>query len=254
LRFTASVNGGWAKNKLLEFSENTSQPSWQKAVGHPIGTSNQYIYDGVFRDAKDIADNKIDYSSFVKSNADLRPGDMKFKDITGDGKITADDQKRIDKNDFPTFQGGINANASYRGFDVSILFQGATGAVLRLDPAEWGSIGNFLEYTYNNRWSVENPSSVHPRIADRANTYYSNNNTYWIRNSNYLRLKNAEIGYSLPSSIGKRVGISNFRVYANGLNLITFDKLKVYDPESTNGRGTYYPQARILNLGFTVTF
>ena len=182
---------------------------------------------------------------------------MKFRDVDGDSKITADDRVRLDKTRDPTFTGGININVGYKNFDLSILFQGATGGLLFFGT-ESGDIGNYLQYSYDHRWSIENPSSTDPRLANRNNTYYSGGtggaNTYWLRNSNYIRLKNIEIGYNLSPEIGKRVGISNFRVYANGLNLITWDKMKIWDPESVSGSGQYYPQARLLNLGFRVTF
>lgn len=257
--YNVSVNGGYAKNKVVFWDEPPSGPEWQRSTGHSIG-SNGYAflalqYDGVFRDQKDIDANTIDYGPIGGTN--LRPGDMKFKDVDGDNKITADDRVRMDKNRDPTFTGGININVSYKNFDLSILFQGATGGLLFIGT-ESGDIGNYLQYSYDHRWSVTNPSSTDPRLANRNNTYYSGGtggqNTYWLRSSNYLRLKNVEIGYNLSPEIGKRVGISNFRVYANGLNLITWDKMKIWDPESTSGSGQYYPQARLLNLGFRVTF
>jgi hypothetical protein len=99
---------------------------------------------------------------------------------------------------------------------------------------------------------------VDPRLANRGDTYYTGggagNNTYYLRNSDYIRLKNVEIGYNIPSDLRKRAGISNFRLYASGLNLFTWDKMKIWDPESTNTSGQYYPQARILNLGARITF
>jgi hypothetical protein len=79
-------------------------------------------------------------------------------------------------------------------------------------------------------------------------------NTYFLRNSDYLRLKNIEIGYNLSPELLRRASISNFRIYASGLNLLTWDKMKIWDPESTSGNGQYYPQARIINLGARVTF
>ena len=113
---------------------------------------------------------------------------------------------------------------------------------------------NFLLDIYKNRWTVENPSSEHPRIANRSDQYYSNNNTYWLRSTDYIRLKNLEIGYNIPASALAKIGLKNCRVYTNGLNLLTFDKLKVYDPESSNATGQYYPQSRIINVGLTATF
>jgi TonB-linked SusC/RagA family outer membrane protein len=257
-RFNISVNGGYAKNKILYWDEAKGAPAYQLATGHSIGSNGPnflaYEYAGVFKDAKDIADNKIDYSALVGS---LRPGDMKFRDVNGDGKINGDDQVRLDKNRDPTFTGGINIGVQYKDFDLSILFQGATGGLLYFGT-ESGDIGNYLQYSYDHRWSVNNPSSVDPRLANRGDTYYTGggagNNTYFLRNSDYIRLKNVEIGYNIPASLRKRAGISNFRLYASGLNLFTWDKMKIWDPESTNTSGQYYPQARILNLGARITF
>jgi len=91
-------------------------------------------------------------------------------------------------------------------------------------------------------------SSTDPRLANRGNTYFTGggaaNNTYFLRNSDYLRLKNMEVGYNISPSLLKKAGISVFRVYASGLNLITWDKMKIWDPESTSGSGQYYPQCR----------
>ncbi len=257
--YSVSINGGYAKNKVIFWDEPPSGPAWQRSTGHSIG-SNGYAflalqYDGVFKDQKDIDANTINYSPIGGTN--LRPGDMKFVDVDGNDTINANDRIRMDKNRDPTFTGGININIGYKNFDLSILFQGATGGLLFFGT-ESGDIGNYLQYSYDHRWSIENPSSTDPRLANRGNTYYAGGtggaNTYWLRSSNYLRLKNIEIGYNLSPEIGKRVGISNFRVYANGLNLITWDKMKIWDPESTSGSGQYYPQARLLNLGFRVTF
>jgi hypothetical protein len=123
---------------------------------------------------------------------------------------------------------------------------------------ESGDIGNYLEWDYTHRWTIENPSSVYPRIASRDNTYYTGgvggNNSYRLKSTNYVRFKNFELGYNLPPSLLTRVGINNLRVYANGINLITWDKLSIFDPEAITGNGQYYPQSRVLNLGVTVSF
>lgn len=249
--YNVSVNGGYAKNKVLFWDEAPGAPEWQRTTGKPMYTYIAYVYDGVFKDQAEIDANTIDYASLTNT---LRPGDMKFKDHNNDGKITPDDRVRNDKTNIPTFQGGLNIGMNYRNFDLSILFQGATGAQVYVSTGEMGSIGNYLLDIYENRWSVDNPSSEHPRIADRSNQYYSSNNTYWLRSTDYVRLKNFEIGYSIPTSLLERVSMSNLRFYVNGLNLFTIDKLGVYDPENANPTGQYYPQARILNAGLTVAF
>jgi hypothetical protein len=137
------------------------------------------------------------------------------------------------------------------------LFQGATGGLLFFGT-ESGTIGNYLKYSYDHRWTVENPSSSDPRLANRGNTYYSSGgfgaNTYWLRSSNYLRLKNVELAYNVPAKLTQKAGMSNVRLYVNGINLVTWDKMKIWDPESTSGNGQYYPQSKILNVGARVTF
>jgi hypothetical protein len=179
---------------------------------------------------------------------------MKYQDYDGDGKITPNDQVRNKKTSIPLFQGGLNGSVNYKNFDLTVLFQGSAGAQVYVSTGEMGSIGNFLTDIYENRWTVDNPSSEHPRISDRGNQYYSGNNTYWLRNADYIRLKNLELGYTLPDIIGKRTGIGSLRVYVNALNLATWDKLKVFDPENTNTLGQYYPQSKIINTGVSVKF
>ncbi|MFC0774198.1 TonB-dependent receptor [Terrimonas alba] len=261
--FRVSVNGAYTKNKVMFWDENPGVPAHQRATGHPFGTNGYaflaYQYDGVFKDAAEIAANTIDYSAATNG---LRPGDMKFKDISGpdgkpDGKITSLDQVRLDKTRDPKFTGGLNINVSYKSFDLSALFQGAAGGFQLINFNETGEFGNWLNYSYNNRWSVDNPSSEHPRLVSRTNTYYTGgfrNNTYWLRNNNYLRFKNVELGYTLASDIGRKIGISRFRVYVSGLNLVTWEKMKIWDPEGTAENGYIYPQSRILSVGARVTF
>ena len=258
LRYTVGINGGYAKNEIIKLPETPGLQPWQLSKGHTFGTNGPaflvYEYDGVFATQADIDKNTIDYSA---AEGSLRPGDMKFKDYNGDNKINELDRVRLDKNRDPLFTGGLNINLQYKNFDLSILFQGATGGLLFFGT-ESGTIGNFLKYSYDNRWTVENPSSVDPRLTERGNRYYASGpygfNTYWLRSSNYLRLKNLEIGYNFPLDLLKKATISNFRLYANGLNLVTWDKMKIYDPESTSGSGQYYPQSRILNIGARITF
>jgi hypothetical protein len=220
-KYNFSVNGGYAVNKVLFFDENPGLPEWQRTTGGPMRTGLFYQYDGIFKDAA--------------------------------GKINTEDRLRDDFNGNPRFQGGANLRMQYKTFDLSILFQGALGGQQNIGT-ESGRIGNYLLHTYENRWTPENSSSVDPRITDRGNQYYSGGNTYWIRSSDYLRLKNVELGYNLPAAFSRKLGVGNFRLYASGLNLATWDKMKIYDPETTNGGGQYYPQSRIINTGVSVTF
>jgi hypothetical protein len=119
---------------------------------------------------------------------------------------------------------------------------------------ESGTIGNYTQYSYDHRWTLDNPSSVDPRTVDRNNQYFSARNTYNMLSTDYVRLKNVEIGYNLPAALGKKVGITGLRIYANGLNLFTWADQDIFDPEAVNSSLQYYPQARVLNVGATVTF
>lgn len=254
--YSVSVNGGYAKNKIVYWDETPGAPEWRQTTGKPFNAFLLYQYDGVFRDQSEIDANTIDYSAI---SGDIRPGDMKFKDVNDDGKIDGDDQVRLDKTNVPTFTGGLNLNLQYKGFDLSVLFQGATGALQFVGLTESGDIGNYLKWSYDHRWTIDNPSSTDPRLANRGNTYYTNfsiagENTYWARNQNYLRLKNLELGYTLPATLTERWSLSNVRVYLSGLNLATWDKIKVWDPEGDSNSGQYYPQARVINGGISVAF
>lgn len=249
--YSVSVNGGYAKNKILFWDEAPGAPEWQKSTGKPMNTFLVYQYDGIFTDQEAIDSETLDYSAIVGT---LRPGDMKYQDYNGDGKINPDDQVRMDNNDIPLFQGGLNLTASYKNFDLTILFQGALGAKQYVSAGESGNIGNYLLDIYDNRWTIDNPSSEHPRIANRSDQYFSGGNTYWFRSNDYLRLKNMEIGYNLPAHLSEKIGVGNLRLYVNGLNLLTWDKLNVYDPETVSATGQYYPQARVISTGLSVTF
>lgn len=250
-KYNFSVNGGYAKNKILFWDEAPGAPEWQRSTGKPMNTYVVYKYDGVFRDQAEIDANPIDYTAIVKQ---LRPGDMKYQDFNGDGKITPDDRVRLDNTNLPLFTGGINMGANWKNFDLTVLIQGAAGAKQYVSTGESGNIGNFLLDVYENRWTIDNPSSVHPRIANRSDQYYSGNNDYWLRSSDYIRLKNLELGYSVPTALISKVGLSNVRLYVNGFNMFTIDKLKVYDPETENALGRSYPQQKILNVGLTAAF
>lgn len=253
LRWNAGLNGGYARNRVIFLDEIPGAPDYQRQEGAPIGAYLVYKADGVFKDLAAIEANTLDYSGVTNS---LRPGDLRFVDENGDGIIDADDQVRLDQNQTPTFNFGATFGLTFGKFDFSLLLQGATGALGRLQT-ESGDIGNYLRYSYDNRWSIDNPSSEHPRLASRGDTYFTGgpygNNTYWLFSKNYVRLKNLELGYRFgQNAFGG--AIRGARVYVNGFNLLTFDKLGIFDPESESQTGVYYPQSRVLNFGVNVSF
>jgi hypothetical protein len=254
LTFRAGINGGYAKNTVIFKDEIPGIKDYQKQEGKSIDGYLVYKSLGAFKDRADIEANKIDYSGVTSK---LIPGDMKFEDVNGDGKIDGDDRVRLDQNATPTFNFGATLDLKYKGFELNILFQGATGAAIFVQT-ESGDIGNYLKYSYDNRWSIDHPSSTDPRLASRGDTYYTGgnygNNTYYLFSKDYIRLKNLQVAYTVPKHITDKYKIGGLRLYVNASNLLTIDKTKVFDPESTVQSGVYYPQSRVINTGLSLSF
>ncbi|MEJ7678624.1 MAG: hypothetical protein WKG06_12345 [Segetibacter sp.] len=254
--YAVSVNGSYAKNKILNWDETPGIPEYQKTTGNPMSAHLYYQAIGIFRDQAAV--DKYPHWGGAQ------PGDIIYKDVNSDGKIDGLDQVRDNKTDIPTFTGGLNINLGYKNFDVAILIQGATGAE-RAYTEFSGEAGNFRMENVVGRWTPNNIDATKPRAWNRTSQYWMAdgwpNNTYWVRNSNYVRLKNLEIGYSLPQQLLKKFGIDAFRVYATGLNLLTLTGLTDFDPESPNTapgsiwvNSQVYPLNKTLSFGLTVTF
>lgn len=209
-----------------------------------MGSSLYYQAIGVFKDQAAV--------EAYPHWAGAQPGDIIFKDVNNDGVIDGLDRVMNEKSSLPRFVGALSANLGYKNWDLSLLIQGTAGAVVYIN-VESGEIGNFYEEYAANRWTPEHPSTTYPRAWNRDNEYWrSQANTFWLRPTDYIRLKNLEIGYTIPAKINTRLGIQTLRIYANGFNLLTLDKVKLIDPEVT--AGTSYPLQRIVNLGLTLTF
>jgi len=184
----------------------------------------------------------------------VQPGDIKYADVNGDGKITSADQVIVSKGSVPSLVYGLNAGASFRGLDMNILFQGADEVQLYLQSPYSYSFpnSNRMAYAFQaNYWTTANPGASFPRptITSKNNQQSS---SYWVRNGAYLRLKAAEIGYTLPGALLKSIGLKETRFYVNGSNLLTFSHVKgITDPESRIGA---YPLLRVYNFGATIKF
>ena len=245
--YSVSVNGGYAKNRIVFWDEAPGSPSYKQSTGHPMNTGVYYQAIGIFADQAAI--DKYPHWSGA------RPGDIIFKDVNDDKVIDANDQVRNDKSNVPTFTGGINLYFGYKGFDLSILVQGATGAVNYINT-ESGEIGNFLQSFADGRWTVSNTSSDKPRTFNRGNEYWaSNGNTYFLQKTDYIRLKNLQFGYTIPAKITNKANIQLLRIYLSGYNLLTYSPgYKDFDPEASAGSGQSYPLQRVLTAGLTLTF
>ncbi len=256
--YNISLSGGYARNKILFWDETPGIPEWQRSTGKSIPSNTDDLSQDLFYVATGIFKNQAEVDAYPHwENA--RPGDIIFKDINEDGVIDGLDRIRSDKTNIPRFTGGLNIGLSYKQFDLSLLFQGATGAV-RFVSVESGQIGNFTKDFYKNRWTEDNPNSDGPRAYNRDAEYWRNNrNTFFLHKSDYLRLKTLELGYSLPTSINQKIGISGLRVYISGYNLFTFSPdFKDFDPESNHsdvgGQSQPYPAQKVINAGISLTF
>ena len=251
-RYTIGLNGGYSKNAVEFIDEVSGAPDWQLQEGKPLGAYLLYESDGVWYDEAEIAANTLDYSQVTNQ---LRPGDLKLVDYDKNGKIDGDDMVRQEESFTPRLQYGITLDMSYKNFDLSVLFQGSQGGLTTLFNGEFGDWGNYYKYQHDNRWSIDNPSRVHPRLASRGDTWYTDggygNNTYNYGSTDYLRLKNIELGYNLPQEFLGQGFISNFRLYASGLNILTFTEFGMTDPEVANRT---YPLQKVWNLGLRVNF
>ncbi|SFP59820.1 SusC/RagA family TonB-linked outer membrane protein [Parafilimonas terrae] len=258
LSFNVSLNAGYSTTKIMFWDEPPGAPEYQVSTGKKISTGLYYKAIGIFQNEKQVED-------YPHWNG-ARPGDIIFEDVDGNGIINADDRIRVNKNSTPVWTGGISLGLNWKQLSARIFFQGSAGDVQYVST-ESGDIGNYLADFATQRWRPD-PDDLTgmtaaggatysgPRTFDRGDTYWTtNNNTYFLRSTNYIRLKSLEIGYSLPHSLLKKLGgLNDFRIYVNGYNLLTWDKFKLMDPEASNAAGDYYPQTRVYNIGFNLTF
>ncbi len=255
-RYQFKPNFTFARNKVIYRDEVARRYPWMRRTGHPIDTKFGLIAEGFFKDAADVTN-----SPFQNFSA-YGPGDIKYKKLTGkeyDYIQEAFDETRIGYSRTPEIMYGATLSMGFRNIDFSVLFQGAAHADVMLNNEavyEFFQSGKVKPF-HLGRWTPETAATAtYPRL--HSNTHNNNHraSTFWIRSADYLRLKNAEVGYTLPKRWIAPLALSYFRVYFNGMNLYTWDKLGDYqvDPEIGDGNGAMYPIQRIWNFGIDVKF
>lgn len=237
------------------------QYPWLNRTGHPIGQRFGYIALGLFKDSTDIL-------ASPQQSGDVRPGDIKYKDINGDGIINSYDQVPIGYGSIPRIVYGLNFAFGYRGFDLSLFFQGVgmvdfnySGGFATVPFSQGATYGN-LYTTVMDRWTPaygkdgsSNQQPFYPRMStnqDQTTNYYTS--TWWIKRADYLRLKTAELGYNFDLAALKRFKVSKMRVFLNGTNLFTISAWKFWDPELGDGTGAQYPNITVYNAGVRISF
>ncbi|MFD2327283.1 SusC/RagA family TonB-linked outer membrane protein [Mucilaginibacter galii] len=260
-------NYTYQKSKVLAINEEAGLPAYQKSLGHSIAsvmqvTSGSTSYVSNFLQANGIfqTDAEVAASPVQRFAGTVKAGDIKYKDINGDNVIDNLDFVRTDYNFVPKAYYGFGGSVKYTAFDMAFLFQGTTGRTISINNlVNSGTASNgYLSQFSVGRWTPANAATAqYPRllVADRANN--TQNSDFWLRNGDYLRLKNAEIGFTLPTAWVSKAKISSCRVYVSGFNLLTFDKLDGLniDPEMPQSGYVFaYPNLRTYSLGLNVKF
>lgn len=252
LRYQLGANLDRFKNKLVKFGEPEIGGYTIKKNGYAMDSFYTYEVIGIFQSEQEVA------SSPKQFNDNTLPGDLKYRDVNGDGKIDANDRTIISGVD-PKLNYSFNLSASFKGFDFSALLQGVYG--VKSYVSGWG-VTPFVQGSpptkdWLDRWTPENPSTTMPRIywGWSAPEKFSRASSYFIQDASYFRLKNLVLGYTLPDGLLKKYKIDRLRVYFSGDNLVTATKFKGLDPERYgNGDLVQYPQNKIYSFGVQVNF
>ncbi len=249
--FRYRVNGNlmYAKNTIIYMDEAPwpEGHDYMKQEGHPMGASLYYVVGGINKTEEDLTNHH------QMSGATL--GDFWFEDLDGDNEITNLDRMRMDYTVVPQMVFGTSVDITWRNFDFSMLLQGQALARYYYSPMMDPVSGNLDRFAAENAWTKDNPDSDQPRIGSTVSNGGVNRSSFYSRNAAFLRLKNLEIGYTIPMNrLVPKLGVSGLRFYVAGYNLLTLSELKFVDPETSDEGYQTYPQMRIINTGVKLTF
>ncbi|WP_321375717.1 TonB-dependent receptor [uncultured Draconibacterium sp.] len=276
-KFWVNLNYSFARNKILEMDEPQQPYEYRMQTGRRVGEMWGYLQEDFFRteaEANAYRDelwatysslnpgaDKGSYQAYQIFTAghDVSAGDLKFIDRNNDGLINNLDEGYLDTPSFPETMFGLNTGFEHKGFSFSVLLQGASNYSINTrtnyNPTpNKGTILDFVMDRYTPEKYAAGESIKYPRLLN-TNDNWKYAGTYWIKDATYLRLKNVELGYTFDSDVKliKDLGLSSFRIFANGMDLLTFTKIENIDPETTNGV-LRYPRSRVFNLGVNVQF
>ncbi|MBK3516195.1 SusC/RagA family TonB-linked outer membrane protein [Carboxylicivirga marina] len=219
--------------------------------GEAVWALYGYKSDGLFQSQQEIDD-----APQQPNHADLKPGDIKLVDINGD-EVINDEDRTIIGSDIPRYTYSIDLNMRYKGFDLNAMFQGVAQAENYFygAPNEGPNFEIFTTTRALDRWTPDNPNASFPRLEDASNKNNYLYNDFWIRNASYFRMKNLQIGYSFNQNVLEKLQIERLRLYVGGTNLFTVTDVESgLDPETYDGRPSYYPPVSTYLVGMQVTF
>ncbi|GAT62007.1 TonB-dependent receptor [Paludibacter jiangxiensis] len=258
-KYSINPNFTYVKNAVEKLADGAKQDlNNGLIVGQPIGIIYGYKTNGLF-----VNQSEIDAApTQLVSKSSLKPGYIEYKDLNGDNSVDANNDRTVIGCRTPKYYYGVTLNASFKGFDLSALFQGL-GGYQRL-------IGSYMAYAYynggqiqqwqvDNRWTTANPNkwAKYPRLETlNMNNPNLQTSDYWIRNASFLRIKNIQIGYTIPQTILHKIGLQYCRIYVSGENLYNFNSFyKGWDPENQIGTGdapSYYPINSVFSFGCNI--
>ncbi|WP_076551001.1 SusC/RagA family TonB-linked outer membrane protein [Maribacter ulvicola] len=231
-----------------------SETPWLNRTGYPTTQTWGYVAERLFIDQADV-DN-----SPIQTFGSYGPGDIKYRDINLDGKISFDDQVAIGNPTRPEIVYGFGFSGGYKGFDISSFFQGLANESFFIQSSTIqpfvrndGGKNALLKVIADDHWSESNPDpkAFWPRLTDRSLENNQKTSTWWMRDGAFLRWKSLEVGYSIPSKLSEKFGLRSARIYLSGNNLMTFSKFKLWDPEMA-GNGFKYPIQKVYNAGILI--
>jgi TonB-linked SusC/RagA family outer membrane protein len=256
-------NFTYVKNKVTEFKGKESSISGTNMIleGQPINIQYVLSVDRIIQTEEDLAL----VQAMVDANPDAfsqykrpEPGDFLYKDTNKDGRITDDDRVMVGNGTNPTTTYGINFGASWKGFDFSCILQGSTGLKVYWDGLDGASFwpqvrrGNQINKTIaDGRWYPGRTDATYPRLLDYSDGRNRVASDFWVQDKSYMRVKNIQIGYTIPKQFSQRIMIEALRLYVGIDNALTFTDYPGLDPEVS---GTRYPTMRLTTFGANLTF
>jgi hypothetical protein len=268
LNFRGNVT--YAKNKVVEYDELSPQYDYQRYTGQSLGKPMLYIADGLYTNNDFVITDEPSNGSKIytlkegspKPSSGVRPGDIKYLDLNGDGKIDSYDVTYNNNlySEIPEMVYGFGLNADYKGFYAGVFFQGVANASINVNsvtPFRKGQTTSAREAALDH-WSSRNPDNqnvLSPRLHTEEFQHNIYNSTWWYKSANFIRLKNVELGYVLDAKKMKKMALRNARIYLQGNNLAVWDKIKMWDPElGSAGGGVKYPLSMTWTVGLELGF
>jgi len=247
------ANFTYATGKYEAYEEPQYSEYWRSRVGNQLSQTYGYIAERLFMDDAEAANSPVQ-----QFGSEYIGGDIKYTDINRDGRITAVDRVPIGYPTTPEIIYGFGVSTGYKGFDFSVFFQGMARESFWINTSLTAPFQNntqLLKAYADSHWSEDNQDmyAIWPRLSPISNANNIQTSTWFMRNGSFLRLKQAELGYTIPGKWQEKLHIDNFRIYVSGTNLLLFSRFKLWDVEMA-GNGLGYPLQRVVNMGINLTF